>query len=161
MTPIQEWAKRWAIPPEALADLHDRIVSQLPDVVMRRGHPAGEDYVQAAVRLDAARQGVHLWRNNVGALVDDRGVPVRYGLANDSRQVNEVIKSADLIGWKPVVITPHMVGMRLGVFVSVECKKADWREGEDRKREAAQKEWARLVTAAGGIAHITTGPIMI
>ena len=44
--------------------------------------------VQAAVRLEAARMGILLFRNNVGALIDVRGIPVRYGLANESTQIN-------------------------------------------------------------------------
>ena len=76
-----------------------------------------ESTIQAKVRLDASKLGWRLWRNNVGVLMDSRGVPVRFGLANDSAGVNKIIKSADLIGIRPVIITQDMVGKVIGQFV--------------------------------------------
>ena len=153
---VYQWAARHGVSLQALAELQAVFGMQgghdLPPEV--KGH--SEAAVQAAVRLEAARKGVRLFRNNVGALVDSRGVPVRYGLANDSKQVNEVMKSADLIGWRPVLISPQHVGLVLAQFVSRECKKPDWRyTGDDR--EPAQLAWAQLVTAGGGDAAFCTG----
>lgn len=115
-----------------------------------------EAAVQAAVRVEAAGKGVRLWRNNVGALLDARGVPVRYGLANDSAALNKVIKSADLIGVRPVLITEAHVGGTIGQFVSRECKKVGWTYGGD-DHEQAQLNWANMVLAAGGDAGFCTG----
>lgn len=117
---------------------------------------ASESNVQSRVRLEAARKGVRLWRNNVGVLKDQHGRPVRYGLANDSTNVNEVLKSGDLIGWRPVVITQDMVGKTLAVFVSRECKAEDWKWSGD-EREVAQARWANLIIADGGDAGFATG----
>ena len=115
-----------------------------------------ESAVQAAVRLEAARKGVRLFRNNVGALVDSRGVPVRYGLANDSPASNKAIKSADLIGWRTLRIVPEMIGQIIAQFVSRECKAVGWHyTGTDR--EQAQLAWAQLVAVAGGDAAFCTG----
>jgi hypothetical protein len=81
---------------------------------------------------------------------------VRYGLANDSKELNEAIKSADLIGWRPMRIEQRHVGQCVAVFVSRECKKVGWHyTGSDR--EPAQLAWAQLVTAAGGDAAFCTG----
>lgn len=100
-----------------------------------------ESNVQNAVRLAAARQGIHLWRNNVGVLLDRRGVPVRYGLANESKQMNQVLKSGDLIGWTST-----------GRFISVEIKDTDGIV------MPGQEAWRALVEACGGIAIIARGP---
>lgn len=153
---VYQWAARHRVSLQALAELqavfgmqggHD----QPPEV---KG--TSEAAVQAAVRLEAARKGVRLFRNNVGALVDSRGVPVRYGLANDSKQLNEVMKSADLIGWRPLLIEPRHVGTVVGQFVSREVKAVGWHyTGADR--EPAQLAWAQLVTAGGGDAAFCTG----
>mgnify|MGYP000429125087 CR=1 FL=1 len=153
---VYRWAARHGVSLQALAELQALFG-------MHGGHelPAeikgtSEAAVQAAVRLEAARKGVRLFRNNVGALVDSRGVPVRYGLANDSKQVNEVMKSADLIGWRPLLIEPRHVGTVVGQFASRECKKVGWRyTGADR--EPAQLAWAQLVTSGGGDAAFCTG----
>jgi hypothetical protein len=149
---VYQWAARNRVSMQALHELqalfgmhggHD-----LPPAVKGTSEAA----VQAAVRLEAARKGVRLFRNNVGALIDSRGVPVRYGLANESKQVNEVMKSADLIGWRPVVIGGQCVAQ----FVSRECKKVGWHYTGDA-HEQAQLAWAQLVTAAGGDAAFCTG----
>lgn len=155
--PLQAWAARHAIPAYALAELMAIMAPPSP-VVPDPGQPASEGYVQSAVRLEAARCGVWLTRNNVGALQDKTGRPVRYGLANESKAQNERMKSADLIGIRAVEITPAMVGSTIGQFVSRECKHAEWKPGEDREREAAQLAWAALVTRYGGDAKIVTGP---
>ena len=157
MTPhVYQWAARHGVTMQALQELqaifgmhggHD-----LPPTVKGTSEAA----VQSAVRLEAARKGVRLWRNNVGALVDSRGVPVRYGLANDSKQVNEVCKSGDLIGLRPVLIGPQHVGQVIGQFVSRECKRPGWHYTGDAHEEA-QLNWAQLVTAAGGDASFCTG----
>jgi hypothetical protein len=127
------------------------------------GHPlpdnvkgTSEAAVQAAVRLEGAQKGVRLYRNNVGVLRDANGRPVRYGLANDSKQLNEVLKSADLIGWRPVLIEPRHVGTTIAQFVSRECKPPLWRY-TDTEHERAQLAWAELVTVAGGDAAFCTG----
>ena len=115
-----------------------------------------EAHAQSVVRLDAAAQGVWLTRNNVGVLQDRNGRPVRYGLANESKQQNEVMKSADLIGIRPVAITPDMIGGTIGQFVSREVKPAGW-SYTGTGREAAQMTWARLVIKYGGDAKFATG----
>ena len=153
---VYQWAVRHGVTMAALQELaglfgmhggHD-----LPPEVKGTSEAA----VQAAVRLEAARKGVRLFRNNVGALIDSRGVPVRYGLANESKQGNEVMKSADLIGWRPLLIEPRHVGTVVAQFVSRECKHPTWHyTGGDR--EPAQLAWAQLVTAGGGDAAFCTG----
>jgi hypothetical protein len=115
-----------------------------------------EANVMSLVRLEAAQKGIKLWRNNVGVLKDDKGRPVRYGLANDSAAVNRSIKSADLIGCRPLLITPEHVGRVIGQLVSRECKAMDWvYHGTDRER--AQLKWATLLLELGADAGFATG----
>jgi len=118
---------------------------------------SSEAYTQSLIRLEAPRAGVHLWRNNVGALRDDTGRVVRYGLANDSAALNAKLKSGDLIGWRPVTITPGHVGTVIAQFVSRECKPPGWRYA-GTPREVAQNQWAMLVNSHGGDAKFATGP---
>jgi hypothetical protein len=108
-----------------------------------------EEAIQAKIRLLAPYHGFTLYRNNVGALLDMRGIPVRYGLANESKKENEKTKSGDLIGWESFIITPDMVGMRIARFVSREIKEEGW-SYTGTPREQAQLKWANLVNAAGG-----------
>lgn len=121
-----------------------------------------ESAVQAQARLDAAGTGTRLWRNNVGVLKDITGRPVRFGLANDSPELNRMLKSGDLIGWRSRVITPADVGTTVAQFVSLECKPEGWTPcGVGNKklwaREEAQRRWRDLVLAAGGEADFFTG----
>ena len=118
-----------------------------------------EATAQAMCRLAASNAGWRLWRNNVGVLLDSRGVPVRYGLANESAQVNRQFKSGDLIGIKPVFITQAMVGQLIGQFVSRECKRPGWKLSMSDSHENAQLAWAALVTSLGGDASFTMGEL--
>lgn len=159
-----EWAARWNIPAQALAELaRCSIVEPDPDNLVGG---KTEAYVQSAIRgIEAPSKGVFLWRNNVGAgtlhpeadLCDRcrmlRKRPVRWGLANDSKRVNEVIKSADLIGIRRIVITPDMVGKAVGQFVSRECKREDWNY-KGTPEEQAQLAWATIINDNGGDAKI-------
>lgn len=157
MTPeIYHWAARHGVSMQALHELQQLFGMLGGHVLPAQVTGTSEQAVQSAVRLEAARKGVYLWRNNVGALIDARGVPVRYGLANDSKQVNEVLKSGDLIGCKPRLIRQQDVGHVIGQFVSREVKKPDWRY-TGTPRERAQLNWAMLVVGAGGDASFVTG----
>ena len=112
-----------------------------------------EASVQAAIRLEASQKGLRLFRNNCGAGFMRNGSFIRFGLANDSTAVNAVIKSADLIGIRPVVIEQWMVGHILGIFCSVECKASDWKP-DNSDRYKAQLAWQSLIQSYGGEAHI-------
>lgn len=149
MTFLREWQIKWRIPQAAIDDLSTAI-GTTPAGPTAEG-TLSEGGVQSRVRLAAARKGWELWRNNMGVAVDDRGIPVRFGLANDSAKLNKKIKSADLIGVRPVIITQDMVGSKIGQFVSLEIKKAGWKY-RGGQHEEAQARWAAIVTAAGGYA---------
>ena len=115
-----------------------------------------EAEVQSIVRLEAARKGIRLYRNNVGAGKLENGAFIRWGLANDSAAVNDRLKSSDLIGIRAVQITPDMVGKTIGVFVCRECKREGWvYTGNDE--EEAQLRFLHLIRDLGGDAGFATG----
>ena len=120
-----------------------------------------ESNIQSRTRLAAGAKRWRLYRNNRGALPDQNGRPVRYGLANDSKQLGDVLKSGDLIGWRPVIITPDMVGKLIAQIVSVECKPSDWKPSENDEHYQAQKRWADLVNREGGYAVFITDPAQL
>jgi hypothetical protein len=105
--------------------------------------------VQAAVRLEASQKGVRIFRNNRGAFQDATGRWIRYGLANDSEQYGDKIKSSDLIGIRKVMITPDMVGGSIGQFVSREIKRTDWKY-RGTAEEQAQLAWLEFILLMGG-----------
>lgn len=114
--------------------------------------------VQTQVRLTMARLGALLYRNNSGAFVDERGRQVRFGLGNDSAQLNKQIKSSDLIGVTPVVITPEMVGRTVGVFTALEVKEPGWHLTPGDQRGQAQLRFINLIRSVGGFAGFVTDP---
>ena len=128
-----------------------------------------EAAVQQNIRLAAARHNAYLWRNNSGAFQEGptkcpkcgathseaTGRWIRYGLANDSKKLNEEIKSSDLIGPTPVVITPDMVGQTVAVFTAIEVKPEGW-PGIRSARERAQAKFITLVRSLGGYAGFAT-----
>lgn len=115
-----------------------------------------EAVVQQEVRLALARMGGQVWRNNTGACTDESGRLIRYGLANESAQLNAVIKSSDLIGIVPVTITADMVGKTVGVFVAVECKHEGWHMIPSDNRAKAQAKYIDIVKDVGGMGGFAT-----
>jgi hypothetical protein len=121
------------------------------------GNKKSEIQVQAETRLEYSQKhnGV-LWRNNVGAFKSSNGQWVRYGLANDSKQMNKELKSSDLVGWTPVTITPEMVGYTIPVFTSIEVKEEGLCSTAKMNTDhvKAQQKWCDGITNTGGIAGI-------
>lgn len=153
---VFDWFAKWQIPHAARMEFLQE-VGMYPTETAATSLPAqgskqDEAWVGACCRIEAAKHHDRLWRNNVGVLEDDRGVPVRYGLSNDSAKMNEVIKSADLIGIKRTVVTAQMVGKVHGLFWSVENKKPGWIYA-GTGREPMQQTWMNHVISLGGVAE--------
>jgi len=108
------------------------------------------------VRLEASAAGCRLFRNNFGAAKLENGSFVRWGLCNDSAGLNARVKSGDLIGLRPLMITPAHVGHVVGQFMSREIKPSGWKYA-GTERGQAQLRWAMLVTALGGDACFANG----
>jgi hypothetical protein len=151
---LTEWALRNGMSFQALAELNN-IFGMTPPAPCTLWDES-ELAVQSHVRLEAGRKGIKLWRNNVGVLRDETGRPVRYGLANDSPALNKAIKSGDLIGWRPLLITPAHIGSKIAQFVSRECKRAAWHY-TGTEHEIPQLRWIEAVNADGGDAAFTNG----
>lgn len=144
---LNAWAITWGVPFEAIADLRQQMGTIAMDGPIKEGESEGA--VQTRVRLEASTKGCRLWRNNVGAVHTAEGSFVRYGLANDSKQMNDRIKSSDLIGIRPIRIKPQHMGQVIGQFLSREIKPAEW-QYMGTKREAAQLKFLELVISMGG-----------
>jgi hypothetical protein len=101
---------------------------------------------QSRVILRAFEMGFALWRNNSGVMPGtDSNRPVRFGLGNDSKKINEVWKSPDLIGVGPQ-----------GRFMGVEMKKPGWKFSPNDKRAVAQANAINDINKRGGIAFFCT-----
>ncbi len=98
-----------------------------------------EHEIQQRIRLACGRGPVRLWRNNTGALVDQQGRFVRFGLCKGS---------SDLIGLRSVVVTPEMVGERIAQFVALEIKAPQGVVSPE------QQAFLRLVQELGGVASV-------
>lgn len=153
---LSQWAWRWNIPEAALIELNNLFGMAVSGLPLNDSKPFSESAVQSVVRMEASEKGVKLWRNNVGATPTPQGSFIRYGLCNDTPAMNKVIKSADLIGIRPILIKPYHVGHTLGQFVSREVKVSNWRY-TGTEREVAQLAWAELIMSLGGDACFTIG----
>lgn len=148
MTPaIHEWARRNGVSHTALSELAQ--LMGVESTEHQSGGERSEARVQDEARLKASKLGWRLFRNNVGSLRDERGIPVRYGLCNDTPAMNKRVKSSDLIGIRPVIITPAMVGTTLGQFVAREVKREGWKY-KGTEHEQAQLRFGEIVTSLGG-----------
>lgn len=153
---LASWAVRHGVTAQAFAELRVILAADLPAPPPPPAN-AAEGYSQAQIRLEAAQKGVRLFRNNVGVLKDETGRPVRFGLANDSAEVNRRIKSSDLIGWRRLLIVPEMVGTVVAQFVARECKRPGWKYSGDA-RELAQERFLHLAATDGADAAFANGP---
>lgn len=141
---ITDWAAKHGVSRAALDEL--LMSTCMPPVVSGL---SGEMAVQQQIRAEAPALGCVLMRNNSGALMDERGIPVRFGLGNDSAKLNAVIKSSDLIGITPV--TDPMSGRQYGVFTAVEVKAPGYK-GPRTQHDQAQARFIALVRSKSGIA---------
>jgi len=144
---LNQWAIKHNISPEAVEDLQRQF-----GLVNTDPNPHGgesEAAIQTRIRIEASKIGARLWRNNVGATATIEGGFIRYGLANDSKQMNNETKSSDLIGLRPVVIQHYHVGQIIGQFVAREVKHGSWKYSGDEK-EIAQLNFLQLVASMGG-----------
>lgn len=146
---LQEWANKWDVPVVAVFELMEQMGMTKTDPTERYGIPLSEAAVQTDIRLEASKKGMRLWRNNVGVAIDQDGRHIRYGLCNESKKMNEMIKSSDLIGIRKVLITQEHVGTFIGQFVAREVKAGDWIY-RGTPREEAQKAFLELILAHGG-----------
>lgn len=91
-----------------------------------------EQHIQQLIRINCSRGSVRLWRNNVGAMTNNDGRLVKYGLCTGS---------ADLIGIQ-------QLPSGLGRFVALEVKRPGGRATQE------QIKWLAMVREMGGIAEI-------
>jgi len=131
------------------------IFGLVPQPILSKTKMGSEQSIQNLVRLEASDKGARLWRNNVGAIRTEKSY-MRYGLANESTHVNKIVKSADLIGIRPVKITEQHIGCTIGQFLSREIKPQGWKY-LGNEREQAQLKWAELVLSLGGDACFAIG----
>lgn len=155
---VHQWATDWGFPAHAAVDLMARLGMGFAMKEFAELEGWSESAVQTKVRLDAAKVGMLLWRNNVGALMDDTGRMLRYGLCNDSKELNKKIKSSDLIGINSVLIEERHLGTVMGQFAAREVKEYGWRYTGD-PHEEAQAKFGQIVIARGGDFKFTTGEV--
>lgn len=157
---LHQWAIKHGVSLEAFRELQTTLGLYTP--ALPAGDPGegkSEAWAQSAVRLEASQKGCYLFRNNVGALKDKGGRLVRYGLGNDSQALNDVLKSSDLIGFRPVLIQPAHVGRVVAQFLAREVKEPGHQVTPDSDdHEKAQLAFLNLVNANGGDAAFCTGP---
>jgi hypothetical protein len=152
MNTLHAWAARHNISTPAIHELTGLLLT-MPDTPTGL---SGEAAAQQQVRLEASKAGARLFRNNVGAAKTDTGSFIRFGLANDSAALNSKVKSADLIGIRPVMVTREHLGKTIGQFVSREIKRPGWKY-TGTEREGAQLRWIMIINTLGGDAAFTTG----
>lgn len=148
MATLFDWANKHGIGQAALTELIH--VLDPPSTGIDSGKHGSEAAVQADIRVFASRRGCALWRNNSGSLQDATGRWVRFGVGNDSKRINEVWKSPDLVGINPVRIEPQHVGSIIGQFWGVEVKEPGWKFHPNNAHETAQKNCLQTINALGG-----------
>ena len=102
------------------------------------GGRSDELAIQNAIRLALGAGPARLWRNNTGALKDQQGRLVRFGLCPGS---------SDLIGLRQVVVTPDMVGQTVALFTAIEVK-------DQGRATTEQQAFIAMVQQVGGIAGV-------
>lgn len=154
MFTLEQWQIKHNISNAAMTDLYYLFQ---PDGTHHEDG-SSESATSRECELISARYGQRLWRNNSGALKNEDGMMVRYGLGNTSARLNSVMKSSDYIGIKTLLIQPHHVGTKIGQFVAIEMKKPNWHLTPSDKRGQAQATFGAVVTNAGGLFSFVTHP---
>ena len=98
-----------------------------------------EHEIQQRIRLACGQGPVRLWRNTSGALADQQGRLVRFGLCKGS---------SDLIGLRSLEITTDLVGQRLAQVVALEIKTTRGLVSPE------QRAFLALVEQLGGVAAV-------
>jgi len=148
MSAIHEWACRHNLQRAAYEELLVILNPSLGIAKAEKGKSEGA--VQSGLRILAPQHRASLWRNNTGAFKDDSGRWVRYGLGNDSKQLNAVWKPSDLIGITTVAAS--YIGQEFGVLTAVEVKEEGWHQIPSDKRAAGQANFMNTVVSMGGLA---------
>jgi len=99
---------------------------------------SNEAYVQNKIRLAVGVGEVRLFRNNTGALLDQSGRLIKFGLCKGS---------SDLIGFRSITITPDMVGTKVAVFSAIEVK-------DKGKTTVDQRNFINVINKSGGFAGV-------
>ena len=164
------WAQKH---PQAAAELAELFE---PEASPGEAFGKSEAWAQQRDRLTIAHAGGAAWRNNVGATPTKcpqcqtkirysccgfAPSPMRFGLCNDSHKLNAKLKSSDIIGINPVLITQAHVGATIGQFMSIEEKRPGWVFNPNDKHEEAQAAWLTLVARLGGFATFSTGELRL
>jgi len=112
-----------------------------------------ETAIQNKIRLAVAKYAT-TFRNSVGQGWTGKTVDQGQGyitLASPRPLIAGLcVGSADVIGWRPTVITPDMVGQTIAVFVALEIKTPIGKASDEQIR------FVRAVQHAGGIAGFPT-----
>lgn len=146
---LTQWSIKWGVSIEAVHDLRREFGLVNTDPKPQTGE--SEAAVQTRIRLEASKKGCRLFRNNVGAF-DARFPPsagTRWGLCNETKAMNESIKSSDLIGIRPLLIQQFHVGQIVGQFIAREVKAENWGYS-GTAREEAQLNFLNLIASLGG-----------
>ncbi len=108
---------------------------QICDAVLR-AHPM---MFRNAVGYGIATNPRAIHRLDNGKFLVDRGTPLRFGLLPGS---------SDMIGYKPTIITPDMLGQTVAIFQGIEVKTEHDRLSEE------QRKWNRALIRDGAIAEV-------
>ena len=108
---------------------------QICDAVLR-AHPM---MFRNAVGYGLATNPKAIHRLDNGKFLVDRGTPLRFGLLPGS---------SDMIGYKPTIITPDMLGQTVAIFQGIEVKTEHDRLSEE------QRKWNRALIRDGAIAEV-------
>ncbi len=114
-----------------------------------------ESNLQRQIMLHASDAGYTVFRNNTGVAwtANERRRQGRDLLLVDARPVHFglITGSSDLIGIRPVIVTPDMVGQTIGVFVALEVKTKRGRVTRE------QQHFLDHIAEQGGIAAVVRG----
>lgn len=108
---------------------------QICDAVLH-AHPM---MFRNAVGYGIATNPKAIHRLDNGKFLVDRGTPLRFGLLPGS---------SDMIGYKPTIITPDMLGQTVAIFQGIEVKTEHDRLSEE------QRKWNRALIRDGAIAEV-------